>query len=316
MPSSHRRWHDYEEEFLRYLKSVRIKNDVIAHWLCRTEVAIKVRWNDLKFRRTKPFKPGEIHQRRFEHHYNIDPSKVQGLDKDHFAVIEGRTRYPKSVVNAADSPRLLVSGEFQRKLGRKIVKGPWVGMPIYHLTLEERATCPSYCEHWNTCYGNNMHWARRHRIDDTFTLKLFLEVRELALKYPDGFVVRLHTLGDFVDPEYIEQWAKYLMSYSALHIFGYTAWKRDSKIGQIAGLMNQSSRCFIRFSGDAGPMGAETIWERGKGALQIYKENKMVGIGIVCPAQTGNTDCCATCGLCWHPAMKKKAIVFIAHGGR
>jgi hypothetical protein len=38
--------------------------------------------------------------------------------------------------------------------------------------------------------------------------------------------------------------------------------------------------------------------------------------GIVCPAQTNRTECCGTCGLCWHENAVDKTIIFIEHGRR
>ncbi|MDE2469723.1 MAG: hypothetical protein KGL35_13545 [Bradyrhizobium sp.] len=214
---------------------------------------------------------------------------------------DGRTLFRKSVVSAADSPRLLIPGENQRKLGSHVVKGPWKGMPIYALTLEERATCPKSCHHWRSCYGNNMPFARRHELGPDLEEGIVREVRALAAKHPGGFVVRLHVLGDFYSPTYARVWEQMLWAHAALHIFGYTGRPRDSVIGQAISAMNRESggRCVIRFSTpDGGPMTATTI-ERP---------------GIVCPVQTGRTDCCGTCGLCWSPAMRDKAIIFLDHG--
>lgn len=72
----------------------------------------------------------------------IDTARVTDLDEAHTALEEARTIFPKSVTNAWDTDRLLVSGVNNAKLGGKIEKGEWAGFPIYHLTLEERATCP------------------------------------------------------------------------------------------------------------------------------------------------------------------------------
>jgi hypothetical protein len=68
-----------------------------------------------------------------------------GLRQDHPAAVEGRTIFPRSVVGAADSPRLLVSGHNNSKLGKEVLRGSRAGWPIFHLTLEERATCPRSC---------------------------------------------------------------------------------------------------------------------------------------------------------------------------
>ena len=163
---------------------------------------------------------------RLRRHLNLatpQPKKVMVLKPAHPAVIEGRTIFPSRVVDVKDSPRLLVSGMNNRKIGRKVVKGEWAGMPIYTLTLEERATCPTYCPTWATCYGNGMHWPRRHRHGPELEMGIRLELRDLAEKHPLGFVARLHVLGDFYSQNYVGLWIKLLADHDALHIFGYTA---------------------------------------------------------------------------------------------
>jgi hypothetical protein len=85
------------------------------------------------------------------------------LAADNPALAEGRTIFPSTVVGTMESPRFLVSGHNNPKLGKEVQKGPRAGWPIFHLTLEERATCPRSCPVWAGCYGNAMPFARRHR---------------------------------------------------------------------------------------------------------------------------------------------------------
>jgi len=248
-------------------------------------------------------------KRRFGEHFKADPENVNGLDPAHAALAEARTIFPKSVVDPKDSPQLLVSGANQRKIGDRVVKGPWSGMPIYCLTLEERATCPKTCHHWSTCYGNGMPRGRRHRHGPELQFGLTTELIALAGKYPKGFVVRLHVLGDFYSTEYVRAWGDWLEMLPALHVYGYTARKPESEIGYVLEKLNKtySDRFAIRWSDpDPGPMRAVTIWRK--------PEASVVPEGIVCPAQTDATDCCGTCGLCWSPAARNKSIAFIAHG--
>lgn len=89
-------------------------------------------------------------KRRFTEMPTLDPESVNGLAAGHPALTEGRTLFPTTVVAPADAARLLVSGVNSRKLGGEVTKGPWKAMPIYSLTLEERATCPRACHHWAT----------------------------------------------------------------------------------------------------------------------------------------------------------------------
>jgi hypothetical protein len=216
------------------------------------------------------------------------------LTDDHAAIVEGRTLFPSTVVDVANSPRVFVSGANQRKIGKKVVKGRWRGMPIYCVTLEERATCPKSCAVWNDCYGNNMHLARRHRHGEALEHRIIDEALELARIHPGGFVVRLHILGDFYSTEYVELWHELMKLLPALHLFGFTAHKPDSDVGRaILGWLRWSNeetdaRAWVRFSGtDAFGLGSLVI-----DRLEDSKH-------VVCPAQTGATDCCGTCGLCW-----------------
>jgi hypothetical protein len=233
-------------------------------------------------------------------HVSAKPSgRKNRLDEDHPAVVEGRTKYPHSVVEAADSPRLLIEGKNQRKIGNMVTKGRWAGMPIFCLTLEERATCPRSCGEWRTCYGNGMNWARRHRDDGWLMPMLALEIEALSVKHPRGFVVRLHILGDFYSVEYARFWQLMLAENPALRVFGFTARAPASAIGREIVAMNaEGNRCWIRFSGALGAMGSLVI------------ANAAASVHVLCPARSDKTDCCGTCGLCW---TMQKPIEFVRH---
>src|SRR5262249_32616397 len=146
------------------------------------------------------------------------------LNPDHPALSEARTIFPTTVASPWDADRLLVSGHNNRKLGAHVTKGEWKGFPIYHLTLEERASCPRSCLRWADCYGNAVHMARRHdHRGDNFLDFLRAELWMLARANRDGFVVRLHTLGDFYSMDYVAFWAEMIDTLPMLHVFGYTA---------------------------------------------------------------------------------------------
>ncbi|WP_084581756.1 GP88 family protein [Sphingomonas azotifigens] len=228
-------------------------------------------------------------QRRFE---AIDARGSRRHFADtHPAIAEGRTVMPSRVFQPGELPRLLVSGVNSRKIGKKVTKGRWKGAPIFTLTLEERATCPRTCSEWRTCYGSNMQYARRIAHGPEFERLLWQELEAKQAAHPAGFVVRLHVLGDFYSPDYVELWGEALAVFPALRVFGYTAREPDSPEGavvrELLGL--HPDRWCIRFSGlDADTDGAVVI-ERGEATRHT-----------ICPAQTGGTDCCATCALCWH----------------
>lgn len=247
--------------------------------------------------------------RRFTQHGLIKPDRVTGLPAGHSAIRERRTLFPSTVVDVADSPRVLVSGANSRKIGDRIVKGDWAGMPTFILTLEERATCPASCHHFSSCYGNGMPLARRHRHGPELIARLDVEMTALNEKHPRGFAVRLHQLGDFWSVEYVDQWLVWLEKFQALHVWGYTAWAPETPIGAAVKQLRDElwSRFAIRFSSAGSTTGgATTIWRE--------PEEARVPEGIVCPAQTDKSACCGTCGLCWSGAAKDETIVFIAHG--
>lgn len=254
---------------------------------------------------------GTLH--RFVHIPNPMPEERVALRSWTRAVVQGETIYRRTVVDAASSPRLLVPGKNQSKIGARVTKGPWAGLPIYTLTLEERATCPRDCAQWRTCYGNDMHFARRHRHGPDLEALLGAELHALAEEHRDGFAVRLHILGDFYSVRYAARWAVWLRWLPQLHLFGFTAWGDDTPIGRLVERMNGAhpDRCAIRFSRRA-PSGqgweAVTVWR------EIPRGTTHVAEGILCPQQQGRTDTCGTCALCWSSTMAATPIVFVGHG--
>lgn len=239
------------------------------------------------------------HQRRFEE--KLTHGRPLTLNPKHDAVVENRTLFPSTRVSPGT--RLLKSGVNSRKIGARVTKGAWAGFPIFTLTLEERATCPRSCEQYTSCYGNHMQFAQRQPHGRAMEEQLEHELAALQIKNPKGFVVRLHVLGDFYDEIYVRRWLVWLEKFKALHVFGYTARRRDSSIGRelryVA--LQGAERWQIRWSAESGSMSAGVIKYEARGRVED---------GIVCPAQTGDTECCATCALCW---STKDRILFMEH---
>src|SRR5882724_9505769 len=100
-------------------------------------------------------------KRRFTEHKPLGHPMT--LASDHKAVVEQTTLFPSRIRAPDFSDRLFKSGVHSRKIGSHVTKGVWAGMPIFTLTLEERATCPTACEHWSDCFGNKMHWSTRFK---------------------------------------------------------------------------------------------------------------------------------------------------------
>lgn len=220
------------------------------------------------------------------------------LSARHPATREARTLFPTTVAHASTLPRLLKCGSNSRKIGKRVTKGRWRGMPILTLALEERRTCPSDCLEWLRCYGNNMPFAQRIIAGAALETRLQAELVGLQACNPNGFVVRLHVFGDFYSVAYVDLWRRALADLPALRVFGFTARSPDEPIGAALGAA-EPSRFVIRLSGlHAREGGAVTI------PVDVTTEH------IVCHAQTGRTACCGTCALCW---TSPRTIAFRRH---
>lgn len=210
----------------------------------------------------------------------------------------------KGVKKPSELKNLLVSGHSNVKIGRDVRKGLFRGYWIYTLTFEERATCPTTCRHWISCYGNNMPWAKRvDHEEDGFMARLAREVQGLC--WPKarnvkrtGVLVRLHALGDFYSPRYVQLWGYLLGKYPMLAAYGYTAWPPDSPIGrEIAKLKHRFGRRFaVRWSDGTGERDC---------TVSLIGDKAMPADAFQCPEQApgftvkGKPILCATCGLCW-----------------
>ena len=223
---------------------------------------------------------------------------------DHPALMSGHTIYP-TTVKAVGSDSVFKSGFNSAKIGTKIQKGRWKNFAVYTLTLEERATCPTSCKHWRSCFGGGMQRAIRYRHGAELERRVETEVAELSHKHPRGFAVRLHVLGDFYSVAYVEMWARLLKKHPQLHAFGFSArWEytRDPIARALINLVEKRwMRFAIRFSNAPIPAMATRSVEH---PYQIEK-------GVIwCPQQSGKTASCSTCALCW---QSKKNVAFVQH---
>lgn len=229
----------------------------------------------------------------------------------HSALLLMRTLFPSTVREAGPDELPLKEGENSSKLGSKCVKGEWAGMPIYTLTLEERKTCPRSCLHLHDCYGNGMHMAWRYVINIMLLERIEAQVKELSARFPQGFIVRLHVLGDFATVSYAQFWLRLIQEYPALHVFGFTAHRRHTPIGRL--LEAESARWDrfrLRFSDNPQSNRAAGVIYVTPGLMAPYGRHQD---GLVCPVDSGDTEACGKCGLCWATNTAKDRILFIAH---
>ena len=214
------------------------------------------------------------------------------LKPSHPALHEARTIHTRYVV-PVEGKVILKPANTNDKLGKGsyvIRKGAWRGFPLFSVTLQERATCPSDCLRWAQCYGNGMAYAHRFEHGPEFEAQLLREVEATARLYPHGFAVRLHILGDFYSVEYVRQWQDMLQRFPNLHVYGYTA-RHDGSIGAAIRFVRLrfKDRFWIRFSRNHEYAGGD-IYAADAGT---------VAKGIKCPEQTGKAQSCLDCGLCW-----------------
>ena len=209
------------------------------------------------------------------------------------------TMYPKSRRAVADCKSVLKQSK-NKKLSKDklpvIKKGKFKGYVIYTLTLEERATCPRYCYHWDDCYGNNMMFGHRIEHGPELEAALQKEVAELCGLYR-GVIIRLHVLGDFYSPEYVKLWAGLLATNPNLAIWGYTH-RNDSACAIHQEICKTKTNFGVRFS---------IRWSDVPDVpASASHESIATPDAITCPEQTGKTKSCASCGLCWGAAEKIK----------
>jgi hypothetical protein len=229
------------------------------------------------------------------------------LTESHPALTEKRTIHTKKVFDPNKMNGLLKPASSNGKIGKGkdiVTKGPWRGLPIYTLTLEERKTCPTSCFRWSSCYGNTLFYG--HRVDHTskdFLPMLEQELRVLNIKHKQGFIVRLHILGDFYSIKYVNFWVKMLKACKGLRIFGYTAREPNTAIGAQIQSVNDLffERFIVRFS---------TNNDHEDANLAV--DESYEGESVTCPEQTDKTESCLTCGLCFNPNFTKN-IKFLSH---
>ena len=219
------------------------------------------------------------------------------------------TIYKKNIHNLDNYIYKVLKPSTNKKLGKKILKGQFKDYKFYTLTLTERATCPTDCFHWSTCYGNNMPFA--HRMDASneklLTSRIYEDIKALNGKKA---MIRLHILGDFFSVSYVMFWDMILKDFPNIAIYGYTANNIKSKLEKSRSIASTISvlhslhkeRFSIRFSNDLeNPFSANSF--------DVVKPVK--GKSILCPVQENKTPDCGACGLCWNSPDKQ--IIFITH---
>jgi hypothetical protein len=222
-------------------------------------------------------------------------------------IVRTTTKYPKSKQSLKDYSHSVLKRPLSKKLGsagRYVKKGKLKGAEVYTLTLTERETCPQSCGHWDDCYGNNMPFAHRLEHGRELEDRLIEEVGEkcrLAASKDRKVLVRLHVLGDFYSVGYVQLWRKLLVLHKNLYVWGYT---------HVTPSDNLSIYHELQVTRDGFPERWHVRWSDTCGDFSANSE-ELTDEGIVCPEQTGQTQACTTCALCWD--APEKNIIFRTH---
>ena len=216
--------------------------------------------------------------------------------------------YPKARRSLADYSSNVLKLANNNKLADKgklpvVKKGKFAGYVIFTLTLEERATCPRDCFHWDDCYGNNMAFAHRIEHGPKLEKRIKQEIEQNCNTYK-GVIVRLHILGDFYSVDYVELWQGLLAKHNNLAVWGFTGYKPNSDIGLALRAVRggYGERFAVRFS-DALDMRFS--------ANSVERTEPIKGQSFVCPEQTGKAKNCANCALCW--SANDRQVLFLTH---
>jgi hypothetical protein len=222
-----------------------------------------------------------------------------------------RTKYLKSVRPAPTVPaqgsglRVLKDGSGNQKLGGKITKGPFRGMRLYTLTLEERATCPTDCQNLARCYGDGMPFAFRYQVGPELLEALTADLAVLTAQR-GRYCVRLHILGDFFSVAYVAWWRAALVGHPGLHLYGYTHWRHGTPIGDAVTGLVAAAPDRVAFRRSDGQDAGDPLPK----AYTVDLDQVAVSGSVLCPEQTHGVQCGA-CGLCMNQHTN---VSFIDHG--
>lgn len=217
------------------------------------------------------------------------------------------TMYPKARRKVEDCTTGVLKVSKNKKISKDklpmIRKGEFAGYVIFTLTLEERATCPSYCYHWDDCYGNNMAFAHRFNAGEALEAAIQREIAEHCSIYK-GVIVRLHVLGDFYSVDYVNVWRSMLARHDNLAVWGFTGYRKSDPIGSAIDSVRQQfgTRFSVRFSN-----APDVTFS----ANSTEVSEPVSGKSAVCPEQTGKSESCATCTFCW--SAQTRQVLFLTH---
>ena len=168
---------------------------------------------------------------------------------------------------------------------------------IPNFSLPAIKTCPGQTDFCPVfCYGLRGHFTHRSREamlernyrrsqQDNFAGRMIRSIQDNA-----STVFRIHVVGDFYSPEYIQKWVVIIGALPDVSFYGYTrSWRcRDlqTTLDELRSLPNCHLLASIDFTHTDRP---DSSWNTVS----------VEGEGVPCPHDTEMVETCLTCGLCW-----------------
>ena len=173
----------------------------------------------------------------------------------------------------------------------KLGKLPSFSLPVI-------TTCPgktAFCNHF--CYGlkgmfilQSVKDVNERRLDASLKSS-FVPIIIAEIKKTHAPALRLHVIGDFYMPEYVEKWIEIATSLPGVSFFGSTrSWRCDFLIKPLEtfrDLPNVYMKASIDATDNLDPFSCGwRVWS-------------VDGKGVPCPHDSKLVEDCANCGRCW-----------------
>jgi hypothetical protein len=224
------------------------------------------------------------------------PSPVRDV-----AVRDGTTMWTKQIYDPGDYPYDVIKESQNKKLtedgnpSERIRTGRWAGRKIWTLSLIARRTCARTCQHWVTCFDNNMRNAHRFEEGQALEDRIDLEVPLLLARHPEGVVIRLHVVGDFYSEQYVAVWREKLRRFPLLGLFIYTHRHPGTPIGDAILAMERAYPAQVAHR--------LSDWDGPGASFNGYEGEIEDAPATICPMQLGQVKSCASCGLCFNSTI-------------
>ena len=168
---------------------------------------------------------------------------------------------------------------------------------IPNFSLPAIKTCPGQTDFCAVfCYGLRGHFTHHSRqamlernyqrsLQDHFASRMIRSIQDNASK-----VFRIHVVGDFYTPEYIQKWTMIVDALPSVTFYAYTRSWRCPALKEALGNLRSHSNCHLLASID---------FTHANRPDSSWNTISVEGEGSPCPHDTEMVETCLTCGLCW-----------------